>query len=260
MFSNFQVGKRGLLTAGGLILLVGLISFTEVRHSQKHCQAVVVRLTDVDGHSFLTRRDVTGYLTNQGADPVIGKAFSEIDFRQLEKRLLNYGLIRTCQIARDLPGNLIVTIEQPRAVARLIEDGDGLRSASGQYISEEGRFFALSMNYSARVLLVSGGYFSGLRLAGIRTLPTNSPLLALLRFVQADPFWRAQLVELNVDKQGYVTMWPQMGHHRIEFGPPTDIVTKFKKLKLLYSTILPAKGWEQYSRVSVQYRNQLVCE
>lgn len=240
--------------------MLGLIGFTEVRHSQKQCGRVVVRLDDVDGHSFLTRRDVTGYLTNQGADPVIGKSFNEIDFRQLEKRLLHFGLVRSCEVSRDLPGNLIVTVKQPRPVARLVDDGDGLRSASGRYISEDGRFFALSMNYSARVLLLSGAYFSGSEMAGRRSLPADSPLLGLLRFVQQDPFWRAQLIEMNVDKQGYVTMWPQVGHHRIEFGPPTDIAIKFKKLKLLYSTILPAKGWERYRRVSVQYRNQLVCE
>lgn len=260
MFSNFQVGKKEILTTGGLIGLLGLIGFTEVRHNQKHCQRIVVRLVSVDGHSFLTRRDVTGYITNQGADPVIGKSFGDIDFRQLEKRLLTIGLIKKCEVSRDLPGNLIVSIQQPRPVARLVEYGSGLRAASGRYISEEGRFFALSMNYSARVLLVSGAYFSGPQLAGKRLLPAESPLMELLRFVQMDPFWRAQLIEMNVDSQGYVTMWPQVGKHRIEFGPPTDIETKFKKLKLLYSTVLPVKGWERYSRISVQYRNQLVCE
>lgn len=260
MFSNFQVGKRGILTAGGLIGLIGLISFTEVKHRQRYCERVIVRLDDVDGHSFLTTRDVTGYLTNQGADPVIGKSFDEIDFRQLEKRLSNFGLVMTCEVSRDLPGNLIVSVKQPRPVARLVSAGEGLRAASGQYISEEGRIFSLSMNYSARVLLVSGAYFSGPRMAGRRSLPANDPLMDLFRFVQQDPFWRAQLTEMNVDKDGYVTIWPQVGHHSIEFGPPTDIDIKFKKLKLLYSTILPAEGWEQYSRISVQYRNQLVCE
>ncbi len=249
-----------MVAVSGLILLLGLISFTEVRHGQKHCLAVVVRLDNIDGHQFLTRRDVTGFLTNQGVDPIIGKSFNEIDFHQLESRLLNYGLIKKCEVSRDLMGNLLVTIEQPRPVARLISAGDGLRPASGQYISEEGRFFALSMNYSARVPLVSGAYFTKQRLAGRHALPADAPLMDLLRFVQQDAFWRAQVVEMNVDEQGNVTMWPQVGKHRIEFGPPTDILPKFRKLKLLYSTILPAKGWERYSRISVQYRNQLVCE
>jgi cell division protein FtsQ len=85
-------------------------------------------------------------------------------------------------------------------------------------------------------------------------------LLSLLNFIQQDPFWRAQITELSVDEQGSVTMYPQIGSHQIEFGLPTDLDVKFKKLKLVYTDVLPAKGWDRYKRVSVQYRNQIVCE
>lgn len=255
MFSNFHLRKTWLLRAGGLLLVAGLISFTEVRQAQKRCRAIEVRIDNLDGHSFLNRRDVTGYLTNQGADPIIGNSFDDINFRRLERRLLTYSLIRNCQVLRDLEGNLIVTIEQPRPLARLTTSGDDIHPVLGQYISEEGQFFPLSMNYSARVPLISGAY-----LKKRRRLTAGSPLLALLKYIQQDAFWRAQLVELAVDQQGDVTMWPQVGSHRIELGQPTDLDAKFKKLKLVYTTILPAKGWDRYSRVNVQYRNQIVCE
>ena len=237
--------------------MLGLIAFTEVRHGQKHVRAVVIRLDQVDGHQFLTRRDVMGYLTNEGADPISGKDYKEVDFRRLEKRLQQHGLVKKCQVSRDLTGNLIVVIEQPRPLARLMTSGDGARVVSGQYVSEEGRFFPISMNYSARVPILTGDYFRQNRsLVSER----NQPLLDLLKRIHDDPFWRAQITELSVDKQGEVTMWPQMGNHRIEFGPPTELDEKFKKLKLVYTDVLPAKGWDRYSRVSVQYRNQLVCE
>ena len=128
---------------------------------------------------------------------------------------------------------------------------------AGQYVSEEGRFFPVSMNYSARVPILTGDYFNQNRSL---TNNRNRPRLDLLKQIHDDPFWRAQIVELSVDEKGDVTMWPQMGNHRIEFGPPTELDAKFKKLKLVYTDVLPAKGWDRYSRVNVQYRNQLVCE
>lgn len=257
MFSTFKSTKKWLIAVSGLLGLFGLIAFTEVRHGQKHVQAVIVHLDQIDGHSFLTRRDVTGYLTNGGADPVVGKNFSEVDFHQLEERLRQYGLVKNCQVSRDLMGNLLVTIEQPQPVARLLTSGEEVRAVSGQYVSEEGRYFPISMNYSARVPILTGNYFAKNRsLASER----NRPLLELLKQIHNDPFWRAQLVEVSVDEQGDVTMWPQLGNHRIEIGPPTDLEAKFKKLKLFYTDVLPAKGWDRYSRVSVQYRNQIVCE
>lgn len=257
MLSTFKSTRKSLYVAAGLIALFGLIAFTEVRQDNRRVRAVVVTLNQVDGHRFLTRRDVTGYLTNGGSDPVIGKDYEEVDFGRLESRLRRHGLVKSCQVSRDLMGNLLVTVEQPRPLARLMADGDGVRTVSGQYISEEGRYFPISMNFTARVPILTGAYFARNRsLASKR----NRPLLDLLRRIQDDPLWRAQVTELSVDEQGEVTMWPQVGNHRIELGPPVDLDAKFKKLKLVYTDVLPAKGWDRYSRISVQYRNQIVCE
>lgn len=257
MFSTFNSTRKWALTIGGICCVFGLIAFTEIQQGQKHVQAVVIHLDEIDGHRFLTNRDVRGYLTNEGADPVIGKPYDEVDFRQLEQRLLQHGLVKKCQVSRDLMGNLLVTIEQPRPVARLMASGEEIRAMSGQYVSEEGRFFPLSMNYAARVPILTGAYFRQNRSLSNEK---NQPLLTLLTYIQQDPFWRAQITELSVDEQGSVTMWPQIGSHQIEFGLPTDLDAKFKKLKLVYTDVLPAKGWDRYKRVSVQYRNQIVCE
>lgn len=236
--------------------MFSLIAFTEIRHGQKTVQSVIIRLDQIDGHSFLTRRDVMGYLTNEGADPILGKNYADVDFQQLEVRLKQHGLVKKCQVSRDLSGNLLVGIEQPRPLARLVQSGEAVRTVSGQYISEEGRFFPISMNYSARVPILTGDYFVQNRsLASDR----NRPLLTLLQYVQDDPFWRAQIAEIAVNERGEVIMWPQVGKHQIELGVPTDLDAKFKKLKLAYTNVLPAKGWT-YKRINVQYRNQIVCE
>ena len=257
MLITFKSSKKWLFAVGGLLGLFGLIAFTEVRHGQKHVRAVIIRLNQADGHQFLTRRDVMGYLTNGGLDPIIGKEYKDVDFRGLEKRLRQHGLVKDCQVSRDLTGDLLVLIEQPRPLARLVASGDKMRPVSGQYISEEGRFFPISMNYSARVPILTGRYFNQNRSL---TNEQNRSLVDLLKQIHDDPFWRAQIAELSVDEKGDVTMWPQMGNHQIEFGPPTDLKAKFKKLKLVYTDVFPAKGWDRYRRINVQYRNQLVCE
>ena len=88
----------------------------------------------------------------------------------------------------------------------------------------------------------------------------GEPLLALLQYIRESDLWRAQIAELSVDEAGDVTLWPQVGNYRIEFGKPDGVEMKFKKVKLFYTRIAPQKGWDRYHRVSVQFRNQLVCE
>jgi cell division protein FtsQ len=262
MFAIFKLRKSRtattvISTVAGIALILGLIAFTEARQGQKTCREVIVKLDKVDGHQFLSRRDVTGYITNEGSDPVVGESFDKLDFRQLEQRLKRHGLVKNCQVSRDLMGNLIVSIEQPRPVARLVSLTGGLQFVEGQYVSEEGRFFPISMNHTVRVPLVSGGYFSR---HNTLTDTTSQGLVKLLNLIRNDPFWQAQVAEIEVSEQGAVTLWPVYGKHRMELGMPIHLDLKFKKLKLFYKSILSAKGWDRYSRVNVQYRNQIVCE
>lgn len=257
MFSTFKMNKKILWALGAGLSLVALIAFTELRQEQKVCREVVVQLDKVDGHQFLSRRDVTGYLTNEGNDPVVGERFDKIDFRALEQRLKQHGLVKNCQVSCDLMGNLVVSVEQPRPVARLVAFGPDLRFVGGQYVSEEGKFFPISMNHTVRVPLLSGGYF-----ANHKSLTDSSSrgVLELLTMIRKDAFWQAQITEIDVSEKGAVIMWPTYGKHRIELGVPINLELKFKKLKLFYKSVLPAKGWTTYSRVNVQYRNQIVCE
>lgn len=261
MFSTFSNRTKWVWRAAGGITLFGLVAFTEQRLRHTHCESIVVRIDGADDGRFLTRRDVSGFLTSNGADPLVGRTYDEINLGRLEKRLRQYGLIRQAHVSHDLAGNLLVDVEQPRPVARLVGGSngasDGPRTVGGQYISEEGRFFPLSMNYTARVPLVSGEWF-----AQHRTLADKAgePLLNLLRYIRESELWRAQIAELTVDAAGEVTLWPQVGTYQIEFGTPDQVETKFKKIKLFYTQIAPQKGWDRYHRVSVQYRNQLVCE
>lgn len=238
-------------------MLFALIAFTEARQEQKRCRKVVVKLDKVDGHQFLSRRDVTGYLTNEGSDPVVGETFDKVDLRKLEQRLRRHGLVKNCQVSRDLMGNLVVSIEQPRPLARLVSYGNDQRFIGGQYISEEGRLFPISMNHTVRVPLLSGGFFAKHR---ILSDSSSRGIMDLLKRIRKDAFWQAQITEIDVNEQGAVTMWSTYGKHRIELGAPINLELKFKKLKLFYKSVLSVTGWDRYSRVNVQYRNQIVCE
>lgn len=254
MFPTFKWKK-----AAGVILVlltgVGLLAAVEQRNEVRICRRVAVLMDDgKPEHGFVTADDVRGLLADGGSP--VGKRLNRLNLKALEARVRSNGLVRECQAAIDLGGTLNVRVWQHRPIARLIERSGGSADADG-YLNADGDLLPLSEHYTARVLLVAGPYFE--RLPNLKA-KRHEGLRTLLQFIAADRFWNAQIAQVMVERDGDVTLLPEVGSHEIAFGAPTEPEAKFKKLAVFYKQILPAKGWDAYRRVSVHYKNQVVCE
>src|SRR5690606_6291830 len=88
----------------------------------------------------------------------------------------------------------------------------------------------------------------------------GQPYLELLRHIEKDEFWNAQLAHVHIDGQGNVSFLTQVGDQRVEFGKPVRMEEKFRKLFIFYKEVLPVVGWEKYSRLNIEYKDQIICE
>jgi cell division protein FtsQ len=85
-------------------------------------------------------------------------------------------------------------------------------------------------------------------------------LMGLIEFITKDKFWNAQITELVVNAADDIQLYQQVGNQLIEFGDAQNIEDKFDRILVFYKEILPKKGWNTYARVSVKYKDQIVCE
>jgi cell division protein FtsQ len=85
-------------------------------------------------------------------------------------------------------------------------------------------------------------------------------LLQMIEFINADRFWKAQVAQLDLGRDGKIIIYPQMTGQLVEFGRPENINVKFKKLMVFYKEILPTRGWTRYERVNLEYEGQVVAE
>ncbi|MCE6988795.1 cell division protein FtsQ/DivIB [Dyadobacter sp. CY323] len=241
-----------------LILPIAGIGMAESRLNLQRCNNLVIEIKNDSGARFLNQMDVRMLLTENGSDPLLGSKLSDVALHDLEKRVTRNRLIRKCQVFRDLRGNIVVEVEQEKPLARWInasENGE-LRNTSGYYINYEGNIFPLSESYSARALLVSGSFFNDSK--KMQTA-TGSSVMELLRFLNTDPFWKAQVAQLNADKDGEISLMTVLGDQKIEFGMADDYQAKFEKLRLFYDKVL-SRDWSRYKRISVKFQDQIVCE
>ena len=84
-------------------------------------------------------------------------------------------------------------------------------------------------------------------------------LFELADFIRKDEFWSSQIQQIKVEANGELTLIPTVGDHHILLGNTDKMDQKFKKLLLFYRKGLNRTGWDQYSRINLKYKDQVIC-
>lgn len=235
-------------------LMLGLISFSGVKHSRRVIHDVLISIEQEKGNYFIDQPEVLGLLNAHNTDYVLGSKIGDIDLKLLERRVEAHAFVADAQIFHDLKGNLVVEVKQARPIARIYDP-----YGADKYIDDRGLVLPINGKHTARVPLVEIERKIDLN-ETIMSSEEGADLFELLRFIDANDFWKAQIAHLVFEGSGEVTMLPQVTKQKILFGKPSDLVEKFKKLEVFYKEILPNKGWNTYSLVNLKFKDQIVCE
>jgi len=247
--------KRELKIGAAILVVVVFIAFTERKQELVSIRDVSVKISNFENNHFLDESDVMS-LMQVSVNNIRGAKASDVNLKAIEKKIRKDPFIREAELYTDLKGNLIVGVELRRPVARIIRnDGpDG-------YIAEDGTVMPVSDKFTARVVLISGPYIRKiLQQRNLNQTDEGAKLLALINEIREDEFWHAQIAQMDIDSKGRITLLPQIGDERIEFGTPNNQEVKLKKLKIFYKEVLPKTGWNKFRRVNLEYEGQIVAE
>jgi cell division protein FtsQ len=237
-----------------LLVLLGFIAFVEKKDNERTMAGMDVYVRSITDVYFVEEKEILNALKTEFPLLAPGISMHEVNLQDIEKKVETHPFIKNAEVYADHKGNIRVEVEQHQPIARIVRP-----MAADGYISSEGMILPTSSNYTTRVLILEGAYAE--KLLSLNHLNDAEPgILNLIRFIQKDEFWRAQITELEIQRRGDIKMHQQVGRQIIEFGDASDIEEKFKKINLFYEKILPVKGWNTYSRVNVKYKDQIVCE
>jgi cell division protein FtsQ len=232
-----------------------MIAFVEKKQAEKLCHEISITLHDNGTNYFLEKDEVHQLVTDHNNKMLIGSLYDMIDLKSIEKRIRDNQYVDDVQAYTNLRGQMFVEVWLNIPVARFM-----LNAEKDFYICESGRIMPTSEKYTSRVLLLSGEFLDHIPEKNIREDSVYRQIFELITYINNDPFWKAQIAQIDIDRAGYITLFPQVTRQYIEFGKPVSIEEKFLKLKLFYRKILPYKGWNQYTRVNIEFKDQIVCE
>ena len=253
-FKNIKL-KSTVWLVLALLLVSAVIIFVESKQSEKTLNNVVVNIHNDYENYFIDESDVLKLITNDDRELILHKNYDSINLKKMEQRVRTHHFVEDAQVFKDHKGNLVVDVAQCRPLARIIPN-DGI----GAYISDQGITLNTSQKFTARVVIVDGSFTKKMMLPNFFSTEEGQPYFEFLSFIESTPFWKAQIAQITIDKNGDMSLTPQVGSEVIEFGTPENYEEKLHKLMVFYKKILPLKGWNTYDVVKVKFKNQIVCE
>jgi cell division protein FtsQ len=211
--------------------------------SAKKCTSLTIVLKDENAQAYVSPAEIREILTNRHCR-IVGKQLRDIDFQRIEHLAETHKMVSRAECFSTPSGQVMLNIWQVSPVLRIMQDG------GSYYIDEKGQRSGISFNSAADVPVASGVICDSL---SVRRLYRMAMLL------RNDLFWNAQIEQIYVEPNGEWLLIPCVGDYEIEFGLPNEVEDKLQRLRLFYQKALPKVGWERYSKISVKYKNQIVC-
>lgn len=241
-----------VIAGGGFVVL--LVAAVNSRNHQV-CMGYDIEIkNDASLPPFIDKKDIEKVLTANKTIVLKNKPVKTIDLGIVEARLKKEPWVKDAEIFFDNNEMLKVKIEQRQPIARIFSSSGG-----SFYIDSAGQRLPLSEKLSAKLPVFTGYPLESKknRTPAERKLVQDIKDLSL--FLLSDPFWMAQITQIDITPAKEFEMIPTVGNHVIEFGDATDHREKFEKLFTFYKKVLTKAGMNKYERLKVQYKDEVVA-
>ena len=238
-----------LVGSASIVLLVSAVHNKEI----KVCKGVEINISGVSSNFFIDKSDVYNIIKNFGGDSTQKKSLASIDLGRIEKALEKDVWVKNAELYFDNNNFLKVSVEEREPVARLF-------TVTGNtfYIDSSCMMLPLSDKFSAR-LPVFTGFTSDARILAKEDSALLCSIKNMSLKISSDTFLMAMIDQVDINTSRSFELVPKLGKQRIIFGDATDINSKFDKLKLFYKDVITQSGWNRYSTINLQYKNQVVA-
>jgi len=235
-----RVNWNYIKALGLLVLMVFLFAFSSLRNAERNVQNVTINFIGND-NLFITQETVNKLLIQKEGDPT--KMPKEIlDLNGLEMALNSNPMIKTAEVYLTVNGEVRVDVKQRKPIARVSTN-------ASYYIDDEGSFMPLSTNYTARVPLVKG-YVEKNKLDNIFVIANK---------IYNDEFLKTHIVEIFQKQDNTIILKTRALDFEIILGNLDMLDKKINNFKAFYQKAKKDKSLNKYSKVNLQFENQVVC-
>jgi cell division protein FtsQ len=227
----------------------------------KPCGGIVVDISDSSEYHFVTKRQLLN-LAYGNSGRIAGKPVKEISTSAIESRLDVLKELKKAEVYTTIDGMVHIYVEQRNPIMRVIPDGGG-----DFFVDEEGIVVRRRNLYNPRLHIVEGNVtISSSMLNGVSILDSAikhsilKDIYPLVNYINDDKFWSAQIDQIYIDGNDEIDLIPRAGYNQIHLGTVENYKGKLRNLEAFYDKVLPEVGWNKYSVINLEFKDQIVCK
>jgi len=229
--------------------------------NSKPCGEIVICIKDSADYHFVTKRQLLNLVYGNNGR-ILGRPVKSISTSDIENRIDVLRELEVAEVYISFDGSLHVFVDQRNPVMRIIPNEGG-----DFFMDEDGFMFRRRNLYTPRLHIVEGNInITPAMLDRVSVLDTtikNTILKNVYQFVNyinSDNFWSAQIDQIYVDSRDEIDLIPRVGNHLIHLGTFENYKVKLKNLEAFYEKVLPEIGWNKYSNINLEFKDQIVCK
>ncbi|MFV0540469.1 MAG: cell division protein FtsQ/DivIB [Aestuariibaculum sp.] len=223
-----------------MLVAVFLFAFASKRNAARIVSKPKVEF--MGGENLFVSTETVSKLLIQNFGNAQNVTKEALDLNDLEQALKSNPMIKTAEVYLAVNGELTAKVEQKTPIARV-------NTNAFYYIDEDGKYMPLSSNFSARVPLVTG-YVEKNNLKNVYQVAKK---------IKADTFLNKHVIEINQSKDNGIGLKLRQCKFLVQLGDVKLLDKKINNLKAFYKKALKEKSLNQYSKVNLQFDNQVVC-
>ena len=227
----------------------------------KPCGGIEIDIKDSSDYHFVTK----GHLLNLvygNTGRILGQPVKDISFSEIEGRINILRELKEAEVYITIDGTMHVYVDQRDPVMRIMPDNGG-----DYFIDEDGVVVRRRNLYTPRLHIVGGNVnISSSMLNGVSVLDTSiknsilKDIYHLVNYINDDNFWSAQIDQIYIDGNDEIDLIPRVGNQLVHLGTAENFKGKLRNLEAFYDKVLPEVGWNKYSLINLEYKDQIVCK
>ena len=208
-------------------LLLAVTAFNKPDVTATKCSEVTINIEQNAIDGFMNADEIKKALTKEKTYP-LSLPMEGINPRKIEETLEKNPFVEKAECYKTQSGHVCINVKQRIPVVRVMADNN-----ENYYVDTHGSMMPES-RYVTNLIIATGA---------ITRKYAQTTLTRIASHILQDPFWKNQIVQINILADGSVEVVPRVGDHIIYLGPPYDVAKKTGT----YTQVLPL--WSQQGRL-----------